>query len=164
MRTLVDLAAVVRHERHLRRALERAHELQIFDRAALDDVLARSHGRRGTASLRRLLNELSDTQAPVSSELERRFLETMVAAGLPRPVVNAHIGALQVDFHWPTFRLVVETDGRATHGHAIAFNRDRDRDLYLQERGWRVLRLSWRQVVDEPERVAAVLRSLLREA
>ncbi len=25
--------------------------------------------------------------------------------------MNGYIGALQVDFHWPTHRLIVETDG-----------------------------------------------------
>jgi very-short-patch-repair endonuclease len=70
---------------------------------------------------------------------------------------------LEVDFHWPPFKLVVETDGKATHGHPIAFHRDRDRDLYLQERGWRVLRLTWRQVTEEPQRVVALLRRLFAE-
>ncbi len=86
------------------------------------------------------------------------MLDLIRRARLPFPVVNGHVGMLQVDFHWPAHRLVVETDGRATHGHAIAFHRDRDRDLYLQERGWRVIRITWRQVRDEPQRIAAVLR------
>jgi hypothetical protein len=164
MRTLVDLAGVVRHERQLRRALERAHELNIFDRIALDAVLGRSSGRRGIGLLRRLIGDLPDTPPPLASELERELFALLVAAGLPLPIVNAYIGMLQVDFHWPAVKLVVETDGRATHGHAIAFHRDRDRDLYLQERGWRVIRLTWRQISAEPERVAALLRRWLQPA
>lgn len=158
MRTVVDLAGTVRHERELKRALERTLELNLFDRAALDAVLAQSSGRRGLRLLRRLLADLGDEPPPTAIEIERLFLELVRTFGLPYPVVNAYVGELQVDFHWPAYRLIVETDGGATHGHAIAFHRDRDRDLYLQGLGWRVIRLSWRQMVDDPDRVAAVLR------
>jgi very-short-patch-repair endonuclease len=161
-RTLVDLAGVVT-ERQLQRALERTVELRVFDRDAMHAALANSRGKRGTGRLRRLLAHLLDEAPPTSSELERRFLDLVRTASLPHPTVNGHIGELQVDFNWPDHKLVVETDGRATHGHAIAFHRDRNRDLYLQERGWRVIRLSWRQVVDEPQRVAAMLGRLLAE-
>ena len=161
MRTLVDLAAVSKHERELRRALERSLELNLFDGIALDAALERSKGRRGTRMLRRVLVGLPDEPRPLANELERNFLALVLAAGLPTPEVNSHIGILQVDFQWPTFKVVVETDGKATHGHAIAFHRDRDRDLYLAARGWRVVRLSWRQVADEPHRVALVLRRWL---
>ena len=160
MRTLVDLAAVL-NEHQLRRTLERALELDVFDRFALDAVLAHPDGRQGTKLLRRLLADLSDEPFPTASEIERRFLELIREAGLPYPVVNGHIGVLQVDFHWPAHRLVVETDGRATHGHVIAFHRDRDRDLELSLAGWHVIRLTWRQILHEPERVVAALRRRL---
>ena len=159
-RTLVDVAARM-NERQLTRALERTVALRIFDRTAMDAALRRSKGKRGTGRLRRVLADLGDEAPPTASELERRFLQLVQTAGLPYPVVNGHVGELQVDFHWPEHELVVETDGRATHGHAIAFHRDRDRDLHLQARGWRVIRLSWRQIVYEPERVVSVLRKWL---
>jgi hypothetical protein len=146
MRTLVDLATVLDHERQLKRVLERTLELDVFDRVGLEAELRNSGSRRGIAMLRRLLRDLPDQPPSTSSELERRLLELIKAAGLPYPVVNAHIGIYQVDFHWPAYKLVVETDGKATHGHAIAFHRDRDRDLHLNATGWRVLRLTWRQV------------------
>ena len=161
-RTLVDLAAAL-NERRLGRALERTLELNLFDRNEIDFALERSNGRRGIGRLRRLLAELSDEPPPNADTFERRFLALVRAAALPYPVVNGHIGDLQVDFHWPDHKLVVETDGKATHGHPIAFHRDRDRDLYLQERGWRVIRLSWRQVVYEPQRVVALLGRLFAE-
>jgi very-short-patch-repair endonuclease len=148
-------------DRQLARALERTLELRIFDRLVIDSTLGRSGGKRGTGRLLRLLATLSDEDAPTRLELERRFLALVRQAGLPTPVVNAYIGELEVDFQWPAWRLVVETDGRATHGHEIAFHRDRDRDLYLQERGWQVIRLTWRQVMNEPERVVALLRGRL---
>ena len=77
------------------------------------------------------------------------------------PVVNAHVGAYEVDFHWPRHRLIVETDGRATHDTPHQFEEDRRRDLELTLAGWHVVRVGWRQLIHEPERVAALLRSRL---
>ena len=160
-RTLVDLAPVV-NKRQLGRALERTLELNLFDRKTVDGVLESSNGRRGIGRLRRLLAELPNEPLPNANTFERRLLELVRAGGLPFPVVNGHIGALQVDFHWPDQRVAVETDGRGTHGHAIAFHRDRDRDLTLALADWHVIRLTWRQVLYEPDRVTTALRRLLR--
>jgi hypothetical protein len=160
-RTLVDLAAVL-DRRRLHRALERSIELRLFDGALMGAALERARGRRGTGVLRELLAALPDEPAPTRNELERRFLELVRELGLPTPVVNAHVGVHQVDFHWPPHRLIVETDGRATHDTAYQFEQDRRRDLELTLAGWHVIRVGWRQVVHEPGRVVAVLRSRLR--
>jgi very-short-patch-repair endonuclease len=155
-RTLVDLAAVV-NLRSLHRALEQALILRIFDHAPLEAALACANGRRGTGTLRRLLAELADEPPLVRSELERRFLEVVRLARLPPPIVNGFVAGYQVDFHWPAAHLVVETDGRAFHDHALAFERDRQRDLDLALAGWHVVRTGWRQVVEEPHRLIAML-------
>ncbi len=160
-RTLVDLAAVVRYPREVRRALERSLELNLFDRVALDAVLERSNGRRGIRMLRSALSDLPDEPPPTAVEIERRLLELIRDSGLPHPVINGQIGGLQVDFHWPAQRVVVETDGGATHGHAIAFHRDRARDLELELANWHVIRLTWRQILHERARVIAALRRRL---
>lgn len=159
-RTLVDLAAVL-NRRRLRRALERSIELRLLDGEAMDATLARARGRRGTGVLRELLAALPDEPAPTGNKLERRFLELVRELGVPTPVVNAHVGVHQVDFQWPRHRLIVETDGRATHDTPHQFEEDRRRDLELTLAGWHVIRVSWRQVVHEPGRVAALLRARL---
>ena len=158
-RTLVDLAAVL-DRRRLRRALERSIELRILDGRAMDAALGRANGRRGTGVLRALLAGLQGEPAPVKNELERLFLELVREAGLQLPVVNAYVGPYEVDFHWPAARLIVETDGRETHDTPHQFEEDRRRDLELALAGWRVVRISWRQVTREPEAVVALLRSL----
>jgi very-short-patch-repair endonuclease len=160
-RTLVDLAAVL-DRRRLRRALERSIELRLFDGVVMGAALERSRGRRGTGVLRELLAALRDEPAPTRTELERLFLELVRELGLPMPVVNAYVGAYQVDFHWPRHRLIVETDGRATHDTPHQFEEDRRRDLDLTLAGWHVVRIGWRQLVREPERVAELLTSRLR--
>jgi len=159
-RTLVDLAAV-EPPRRLRHALEQSLVLRLFDLRAIDAALERSNGRRGTSELRRLLFEVCAEPPFTRSELERRFLELLHESGLPLPVVNGLVAGQDVDFHWPKQRLVVEADSRAFHAHALAFHEDRRRDMELELAGWHVLRVTWRQVVDEPGRVTMLLRSRL---
>ena len=159
-RTLLDLAAVVNHRR-LRRALEQAIFLGIFDRTELDAAIARAPGRRGVRKLRRLLASVSDDPPLLRSELERRFLDLVRRAGLPCPIVNGLVAGHEVDFHWPTECLVVETDGRAAHARTGAFERDRRRDLELELAGWHVVRVTWRQLLKDRRRVVEMLESKL---
>ena len=55
----------------------------------------------------------------------------------------------------------MEVDGFAFHRTRRAFERDRRRDADLIARGIRVLRLSWRQLVHEPEATIARLAATL---
>jgi very-short-patch-repair endonuclease len=156
-RTLVDLSNGST-ERQLRRAFQQSSYLRLFDRRALDRVLAHSHGVHGIATVRRILEELgADDDIPLT-ELERRFLALVRAAGLPDPVPQGFVAGWRVDFHWPAQRLVVETDGREAHAHEVAFATDRQRDFELELAGWHVLRISWRQVIEQPEQVVQLLR------
>jgi hypothetical protein len=111
-------------------------------------------------NLRRLLPELG-SPPDVRSELECLFLAFCRDHGLPRPAVNVLAGSFLVDALWPTQRLVVELDGFAFHRHRAAFERDRARDAALQVAGYRIVRLTHRRLVREPDPVAAELRRLL---
>jgi hypothetical protein len=159
----VDLAGVL-SKRRLERVLERSETLRFFDLGNLRAALGRSNGRQGTAALRDLVGRMDDQPPPTRSELERRFLDVVMEAGLPRPITNATVAGLEVDFHWPDERLVVETDGRATHDTAAAFERDRRRDLQLESAAWHVIRISYRQLEENPEKVVAALRIPRRAA
>ena len=71
------------------------------------------------------------------------------------------IGAMTVDFCWVEQGLVVETDGYRYHRGREAFEDDRARDLELRALGFEVMRLSYRQVFDDPAHTVAVLRAVL---
>ena len=58
---------------------------------------------------------------------------------------------------WRKQRLAVEVDGFAFHGTREAFERDRRRDAELQTRGYRVLRVTYRQLTAEREALVARL-------
>lgn len=98
------------------------------------------------------------------SELEREFLKLCRRHLLPKPAVNLRVGPFTVDFCWVERRLIVETDGYAAHRGRAAFEDDRVRDLKLRALGYEVLRLSYKQVVDDSAEVAAVLRAELERS
>jgi very-short-patch-repair endonuclease len=105
---------------------------------------------------------LAPAEAPSRSRLERRFLALCRRHGLPAPEVNVFVGRERVDFLWRQERLVVEADGWGTHRTRAAFEANRARDARLKLLGYEVVRFTDRQVREEPARVAATLRALLR--
>jgi very-short-patch-repair endonuclease len=154
-RTLVDLADCSTR-RELERAIDEATYLG-WDLTSLQPV----PGRRGAGMLAALLEEHHAGSTRTRSEFEERLLELCRNYDLPQPLVNHTIEGYEVDFIWPQARLIVETDGWAAHRTRTAFERDRLRDATLEAAGWRVIRITWRRLVREPELVAAQLARLL---
>jgi very-short-patch-repair endonuclease len=159
-RTLLDLAALL-DEHQLARAAERAEALRLGSPTSLADLVARYPRRPGVPTLRKLVEADRVAATRTRSELERRFLTLLDAEGLPRPLVNERIDTMEPDFVWTTERLVVELDGFETHGTRAAFERDRARDRALMAAGWRVARITKRQLDDAPSELAAELQALL---
>jgi hypothetical protein len=162
VRTILDLAAV--SDPAVEAAIGEAERRSLFGATGIEEILARSVGRRGARRLRRALDAFMIETAWTRTELERRFLALCIEAGLPRPRVNAWIplpaGGVEADFSWPEQRLIVETDGRESHDRADAFERDRHRDQQLVAAGWRVVRFTWHQVVRKPDYVVSMLHRL----
>jgi very-short-patch-repair endonuclease len=146
-RTLVDLCAVVR-DRKVEKALDQARVLRLLEPGALEDAIARAHGRR-TRALRRLLADEQRTAAFTRSELEERFLALVRRGGLPEPEVNARLHGYEVDFLWRQQGRVIELDGYAFHSAQSAFERDRRKDIDLELAGFPVTRFTRKQVVFE---------------
>jgi hypothetical protein len=158
-RALLDLAATVSPTR-LRRAFEAADRLELLDPTALASLCDNAGGRKGTGLLGALLVEHQELPW-TRSELERRFLRLCDRAGIPRPAVNVPVEGFEVDFFWPAERLVVELDGWSFHRGRAAFERDRSRDAALQVAGYRVLRITYRRLVEDPDSVVREIRALL---
>lgn len=155
-RTIADLAGESTR-RELERLVEQALVLHLADRDALAQAAA---GHRRAAALRAVLEALAGPSL-TRSEAERRLLELVRQASLPAPVTNARLAGWEVDAYWPRHALVVEVDGYAFHGGRQAFERDRLKDRELQLAGHRVLRLTWRQLADEPHAIVAALAAAL---
>lgn len=165
-RTLFDLSTVLT-ERQLEKALNEAEVRGLTDRLSIPDLLERHPGRRGSATMRRLLATRTETRGITRSKLEDRFVALLDDFHLPRPRLNAAIAVcgrfFEADCVWDEQRLIVELDGHAVHGTRRAFERDRERDRLLQSAGWRVVRITWRQLRDDAPALIADLRRLLRQ-
>lgn len=160
-RTLLDLAGVLRG-RALEQVYERAERRRVLDTRELELLIGRHHGGRGVWRLRSTLDGFDPAVLDARSELEVRFIRLCRDAALPRPIVNRLLrtanSTFEVDFHWPSARLVVETDGREFHAGARARRADALRDRELKAAGWTVLRATWGQVVVTPEPLILRLR------
>lgn len=165
-RTLVQLAAAV-DDRALSRAWRRAVEMQTLDTRQL--VRQLEAGRPGSVALRRLLVTATDggLDGITRSELELLFTDLVAAGGLEIPLLNVSLelrgGRYEVDALWPNARLVVEVDGWSVHSGRQAFETDRRRDAELVRSGYRVVRFTWRRIVDDPAGVTETLRDLLAD-
>lgn len=158
-RTLFDLAAVL-PQRQLERAINEAEVLHLWDELSLDRLLHRYPRHKGNTAVRAALQQRRQGSTATKSELEEMFLALTDAAGIPRPEVNVLVEGIEVDAVWRDVRLVVELDGRDTHGTAAAFERDRQRDRALQVAGWRPVRITYRQMRDAPRAVIDDVRRL----
>lgn len=159
-RTLLDLASATSRPA-LARAVDRAEQLRLFDLSEVRALLRRNTGRAGCKALAQVLEDQCAEPALTRSQLEERFLALCEDHELPRPTVNSRVRGYEVDFLWREAGLIVEVDGRSSHSTRTAFERDRRRDGHLTVLGYRVLRLTYRRVVDEEESVADLVSGLL---
>jgi very-short-patch-repair endonuclease len=159
-RTLLDLAEVI-SEQQLERAINEAEVRRLTSPLPLGALVARHPTRRGTGAIRRILEDDKLGETITRSELEERFLALVDAHNLPRPRMNEPLGPYQPDAAWHDARLIVELDSYPIHTTRRAFESDRKRDRELQAAGYRVVRITWRQLEDEPRAIAEELSALL---
>jgi very-short-patch-repair endonuclease len=167
-RTIFDLAATEPVD-VVKELLREAEYRQLWDRLSLPDLVERYPGKRGVRKVQAALERLKEE--PVGrkrSKLEERFAPFLRHHRLPLPRFNDWIDLgdkrYRVDCYWPGTREIVELDGWEGHGTRSAFRDDRTRDRRLCVAGYSVTRITWNQLDDEPDEVAADLRALLPSA
>lgn len=158
-RTLLDLATVT-SPRTLEQALAAADRSGLLDRQEMAALVARSLSRPGRGMLAEILGREA-APAFTRSEAESTFLKLVRRAKLARPRTNVVVERYEVDFLWQASRLVVEIDGFAYHSSSTAFERDRARDAVLTAAGFRVMRVTWRQLTRQPEALLVRLAQAL---
>jgi hypothetical protein len=166
-RTLVDNAGTYGRPR-LQRFIEEAMVRKLLDFRALDLAMYRAKGRRGIRALGAIADQwrTPSGEAPdVRSIFEVRMLPPLMAVGFDWPECNKTllIGGEKfiADFYWPKQRLLIETDGEATHGTPVAFRSDRRRDQALMAEGYRATRVTWAHMRDEPTGTIRRIRKML---
>jgi Transcriptional regulator, AbiEi antitoxin/Protein of unknown function (DUF559) len=161
-RTLLDLAAVC-PRREVEKAMKEAEVARLTSPLSLPQLVARHPGHRGTPTIRAILTSLAAGEEITREEVVALFLSLIDGANLPRPELNRWIAGHECDCAWPRERVMAELDGYAVHGTRQSFESDRERDRALQAMGWRVVRITWRQLCDSPEAVVRDVRALLAE-
>lgn len=164
-RTIFDLAATEPVD-VVKELLRESEYRQLWDRLSLPHLLERYPAKRGSRKVRAALERLKEEPSGRKrSPLEERFAPFLRHHRLPLPLFNDWIALgdrnFRVDCHWPGTGQIVELDGWEGHKTRSAFREDRERDRRLRVAGYSVIRLTWNQLDDEPEAVAADLRALL---
>lgn len=141
---------------------------RIGRRGLTADAVRRAVLAHPTLRRRRLvLALLDDIETGVESVLEHGYLTRVERPhGLPTPTRQAaragRNGPERRDLDYAQYNVVVELDGRLGHDSWQAGNRDAERDLADQTSGRTVVRLRWRQVMEESCRTAATMAAILQ--
>ncbi len=161
-RTLLNLATASGRS-ELEIAVARAEREGLVHVGELEALLARRGGHAGSRALRDVL-DTAGGPALTRSAAEARFLALVRDARLPSPEANVSVGRYEIDFLWRPAGIAVEIDGFRYHGTRLDFERDRRRDAELLAAGIAVVRLTWRQLTEEPLATIAQLAQALARA
>lgn len=139
---------------------------ELLDRALQERVsypelaatLERWRGHRGVGAVDILIAAAADGAASKSERIAHALLR---AAGIGGWRANHPVGRAIVDIAFVDERVAVEVDGWAWHHTRQRFERDRVRQNVLVLAGWTVLRFTWADLTEDPERVVAVTRRAL---
>lgn len=108
-------------------------------------AVSRLAGRRGCRALR---VAAARARARVDSPKETEVRLLIVDSGLPEPVVNFEVTdaagttSRHVDLSWPVYRVCVEYEGDEHRTDRQRFRRDITRREWLEDQGWRVIRIT----------------------
>lgn len=131
-------------------ALQRHVEMPQLWRAHL-----RNKGRHGSPAARRLLHAAADG---ARSEAERLLVKLLRDNGITGWKTNYPVGGYKIDVAFPQQKVAIETDGWAFHSSQEDFQKDRERQNKLALLGWQVLRFTWLDLTEYPQRVLAEIR------
>ena len=132
-------------------ALQRRVELNSLWRAHL-----RNKGRYGSPAARLLLQAAADGARSASRATARSRL--LKAAKITGWKANYPVAGYRVDVGFPKQKVAIEVDGLAFHSDSEDFQHDRMRQNAIALAGWQVLRFTWLDLTEYPDRVIAEIR------
>lgn len=164
-RTVVDCALTLNYRQAL---IIMDHALRL----GADKPLMQAHadslpGRRGIRTLQSCLANADPTSESAGETLCRELLKRLK---LPMPEaqveVQSRIGRYRMDFAWKKERVALEFDGEIKYFKYARTDRvifdERRREKALVEDGWFFIRVEWRDLFQEQEFKARILRALRR--
>jgi very-short-patch-repair endonuclease len=136
-------------------ALQRHVELRALWAAHL-----RNKGRHGSPAARRLLQAADDG---ARSAAERLLIQLLKTAGITGWKANYPVAGYKVDVGFPARKVALEADGLAFHSDSDDFHNDRVRQNAITLSGWQVLRFTWLDLIEYPDRVINEIKRAIRE-
>jgi hypothetical protein len=167
IRTVIDLAPDLA-AKALGRLVDHLVLKSIITISELDAAVSEL-SRRGKPGMKKchvVLEARADHPERGDSFLEKLVISKFIEWGFPQPICQYPLPWWtrrpgRVDFAYPAIRLIIEADGRAWHSSLEAFEEDRMRDNLAQLANWRVLRVTYRMLIDRPEEVREMVRRAL---
>jgi very-short-patch-repair endonuclease len=150
-------------EVELERVVAEASYRRLASEPELKAQLESNEGKRGVATLRRVL-DLSGGPKRTRSRGELAMLSLLRRAGITGFETNAWIQGYEVDFLWRDLGVAVELDGWDGHSGRIAFERDRLKVARLSAHGLTVIPITGRQLRDDTTGVLNRLEQTLATA
>jgi hypothetical protein len=167
VRTVVDLGASSA-PLFVERCLDSGLRRKLFTAWQVRCFIARvaRPGRNGVGTIRPLIEERLMWGTITDSDLEDLF--RAVVSPLPFPMPDEQFRVFEpngdfvgrYDFAYPTRIALIETDSIRWHMDPVAFQRDREKQNRAHALGWTVYRFTWRQLIDDPESVRAIITAI----
>lgn len=127
--------------------------LRLFGKSDVAFCFSRMVNRPGALRLKPLLGLWAPELNRIRSVFEGLFLLAWLKRGLRMPKVNVKVFGWEVDFFWPWAGVLLELDGDAFHSDPIARARDLEKTRFLESKGLRVIRITWKEFMADPEGV-----------
>lgn len=131
-------------------ALQRHVDLRTLWNAHL-----RNKGRHGSPAARQLLQAAEDG---ARSAAERLLIQLLKSAGITGWKANYPVAGYKVDVGFKACKVALEADGLAFHSDSGDFHNDRIRQNAITLSGWKVLRFTWLDLTEYPDRVIAEIK------
>jgi len=151
--TVLDSVAATHSRAIMDSALQRGVSLDQLHRAH-----ARNARRNGATLAGRFLREAADG---ARSEAERLLIRLLRAAKITGWRGNYPVSGYIVDVAFPACKVAIEVDGWAFHSDQATFQRDRARQNRISLNGWKVLRFTWLDLTEYPQRVIAEIKAAI---
>lgn len=162
-RTVID-AATVLEPPGIRTLLIDARQRRRLDLGRVARRLMEVGPVRNSGELRRIIWDLAPER--VDSILEESVRRLLRTAGLPTPhpapfPVDVGQREVKLDIAWPAQKVGIEVDGFGSHADRRAMDLDHRKQNAVILRGWRLLRVGWDRIAQDPEGFVEEVAALL---
>lgn len=160
-RTVGELSRVLEFEPLLYAAIA-GHQQGRLTEAGLEGVRARLWPAVGTATLRRVIEEMRELDSGFEWAVRRGVDEAELPAPHPEPYkLTCPDGrAIHLDIAWPAWRVGLEVMGLSAHGLQTS-RTDQIRHNQATAGEWTILYVGWERWRDERDKVLGELRTVL---